>query len=44
VNLKELILRDARFTDKGLAHLAGLTNLRGLDLVRTRISEPVWLH
>ena len=42
--LETLILRDARFTDKGLAWLSGLPGLKRLDIIRTRISNEAAAH
>ncbi len=37
--VKTLMLNETSITDAGLAHLSGLTNLRGLDLRGTRVTE-----
>ena len=42
--LRTLALEDASITDAGLAHLAGLTELDDLDLMRVHISDKGLAH
>jgi internalin A len=42
--LENLILWDDDVTDDGIAHLAGLTNITGLNLRKTKVTDRALEH